>query len=64
MVKSLALDKFVLNDFVEDERGLIGMQVFSIDSKALKEDSDATSTYFTEEFIAMILKYGQNLAEA
>ena len=50
-------EKFVLNDFAQDERGLIAYQSFALDNK---ED---TLVYYTEEMIAMILKYGQRLAE-
>ena len=50
-------DKFVLNDFVEDERGLVAFQTFSIESK------DEQSIYYTEEILAMILKYGRQLSE-
>ena len=62
-VQKLALDKFVLNDFVEDERGLIAVQTFSIDKKALKDDEDATTEYFNEELVAMVLAYGKSLSE-
>ena len=59
----LALDKFVLNDFVQDERGLIAAQTFSIDKKELKDNEDATTDYFSEELVAMILAYGKGLSE-
>lgn len=62
-VQSLKLDKFVLNDFVEDERGLLAVQTFSIDKKELKEDADAKTTYLSEELAAQILAYGRELAE-
>ena len=62
-VQKLALDQFILNDFVEDERGLIAVQTFSIDKKELKNDEDAMTTYFTEELVAMILGYGKGLSE-
>ena len=52
-----------MNDFVEDERGLMAVQTFSIDKKELKEDEDAKTTYFTEELAAMVLAYGRELAE-
>jgi len=50
-----------MNDFVEDERGLLGYQIFSLDKK--KKDAGEKETYFTEEIIAQIMKYGRNLAE-
>ena len=57
------MEKFVLNDMVRDERGLIAFQTFSIDEKALAQDENATTTYFTEEFVSMILAYGKSLAD-
>jgi molecular chaperone DnaK (HSP70) len=54
---NLRADRFVLNDFVEDERGLVAMQTFSI------EKSDEQTIYYTEEVVAMILKYGRTLSE-
>ena len=62
-VEKLALEKFVLYDFVEDDRGLIAVQTFSIDKKELKDDEDAKTTYFTEELVGMILSYGKGLSE-
>ena len=62
-IDNFKLNKFILNDFVEDERGFIAFQTFSIDKKELKEDEDAKTTYFTEELVAMILAYGRDLAE-
>ena len=56
-------DKFVMNDFVEDDRGLIAAQTFSINKKELKEDEDAMTTYFSEELVANILAYGKSLSE-
>lgn len=61
--QSLKLDKFILNEFVEDERGLIAVQTFSLDKKELKENENAKTTYMTEELAAMILAYGRELAE-
>ena len=63
VAKSLKLDKFIMNDFVEDERGLFAVQTFSIDKKEIKEDADAMTTYMSEELAAMILAYGRELAE-
>ena len=63
-MSSLKLDKFILNDFAEDDRGLIAFQTFSVDKKALKDDKDAKTTYFSEELVSMVLAYGKGLAEA
>ena len=57
-LKTLALDRFVLNEFVEDDRGCIAYQTFSLDSK------EETTVYYAEELVAMILNYGRKLAEA
>ena len=62
-VEALGLEKFILNDFVEDERGLVAVQTFTIDKKELKEDEDAMTTYMSEELAAMILAYGRELSE-
>ena len=56
-INKLALESFVLNDFVQDERGLFAFQTFSIENK------DETTVYFAEEIVAMILKYGRTLSE-
>jgi hypoxia up-regulated 1 len=56
-IDKLALEDFVLNDFVEDERGYFAFQTFSIENK------DETTMYFAEEIVAMILKYGRTLSE-
>lgn len=50
--------QFILNDFVKDERGILAFQSFSLDPK-----KDEPLEYFTEEMVAMILKYGRDLAE-
>ena len=63
LAEKLKLERFIMNDFVEDERGLMAVQTFSIDKKELKEDEDAKTTYFTEELAAMVLAYGRELAE-
>ena len=62
-VSDLALEKFVLTDFVSDDRGLIATQCFSIDKHELKEDENAKATYFTEELVSMVLQYGRKLSE-
>jgi primosomal protein N'' len=48
---------------VEDERGLLAVQTFSIDKKELKDDENAKTTYLSEELAAQILAYGRELAE-
>jgi len=53
--------KFVMNDFVADERGLVGYEVFSLEKK--DKDEGIKEHYFVEEIIAMIMKYGRTLAE-
>jgi len=56
-LKQIRGDKFILNDFVKDERGLVAFQTFSLDSK------DEQTIYYSEEVFAMILKYGRTLSE-
>ena len=63
-IERMQSERFILNDFAEDERGLVAFQTFSVDKKELKEDSDAKVTYFSEELVAQILAYGKGLAEA
>ena len=46
-----------MNDFVQDERGLVAWQTFSLD------DKEESTIHYTEEIVAMILKYGRTLAE-
>ena len=62
-IENLKLEKFIMNDFVQDERGLVAFQTFSIDEKELKENEDAQTVYYTEELAAIILAYGRSLAE-
>ena len=50
-------EQFVLTDLVEDERGLVAYQSFSL------KDSEETTVYYTEEVVAQILKYGRKLSE-
>ncbi len=63
-VDSLTSDKFVMNEFVTDERGLIAYQTFAI--KEGDDDTNTTSdkqTFYTEDIVAQILGYGRYLAE-
>lgn len=60
-LEKLKKTKFVMNDFAKDERGLVGYQMFSLDKK--KREEGEMDTYFTEEIVAMILKYGKTLSE-
>ena len=61
-LEHLRLNEFVLNDFAEDERGLVAWQSFSIDKKK-GDDEDKTVIYYTEELLAMIFKFGRDLSE-
>jgi molecular chaperone DnaK (HSP70) len=49
--------QYVMNDFVADDRGYVAWQTFSIENK------EETVTLYTEEILAMIFKYGRELAE-
>ena len=48
-----------MNEMVEDDRGLIGWKV----KKNPKDAEEEPEIYYTEELIAMILKYGRKLSE-
>jgi molecular chaperone DnaK (HSP70) len=52
-----------MNEFVEDERGLIAFQTFSIKNEDDAEKGSAKTIYYTEEMVAQILAYGKFLAE-
>jgi hypoxia up-regulated 1 len=49
-----------LNEFVEDDRGLVG---FGVSRKVQGSDERVEEIYYTEELIAMILKAGRTFAE-
>lgn len=48
-----------MNEIVEDDRGLIGWKV----KKNPKDTKESPEIYYTEELVAMILKYGKRLSE-
>jgi heat shock protein 1/8 len=54
---ALASEKFVMTDFVSDERGYVAYQTFSVENK------DEKIIHYSEELVAMILSYGKMLAE-
>lgn len=63
-IDRLANEKFVMNEFVVDERGLVAWVSFTIkegddDTKGQSE----TTTYFTEDIVSQILGYGKYLAD-
>ena len=47
----LRLNEFVLNDFAEDDRGLVAWKSFSLDKKK-GDDDENTAVYYTEELLA------------
>ena len=51
--------KFIMNEIVEDDRGLIGWKVH-MNPKDTEEEPEIL---YTEELVAMILKYGKKLSE-
>lgn len=63
-VEQMREHSFVMNDFVEDDRGLMAYQMFTI-----KEGDDDTNSsgektiYYTEDIVAQVLGYGKFLAE-
>ncbi len=46
-----------MNEFIEDERGLVAFQTLSLNGK------DERTIYYTEEILGMLLKYGRTLSE-
>jgi hypoxia up-regulated 1 len=63
-MERVRLEEFVLNDFVADDRGLVAMQSFAIgDKKSTDDEPVESTTFYTEELVATLLKYGRNLAE-
>lgn len=63
-LERMRLEEFVLNDFAADERGLVAMQSFAIgDQKSADDEPAESTTFYTEELVATLLKYGRNLAE-
>ncbi len=57
-MKHLKDDYYVVNEFAVDERGLLGWKV------SLKNDTDASGPrveeiLYSEELVAVILKYGK-----
>lgn len=47
----------MLNEFANDERGLVAFQSFSL------KDADEKTIYYTEEIVGQILKYGRTLSQ-
>ena len=60
-LEHLRKTKFIMNDHIRDERGLVGYEVFSLVKS--EKDEGKKEHYFVEEIIAMIMKYGRTLAE-
>ena len=58
-VENQRKQRFLLNEIVEDDRGLIGWKV----KKNPKDSEEEPDIFYTEELIAMILKYGKKLSE-
>jgi hypothetical protein len=52
-------EKFVMNEFVEDDRGLLGWKITRKASGGAKTEE----IFYTEELVATILKYGKQLSE-
>jgi hypothetical protein len=51
-----------MNDHVEDERGFVAYEMFTLDKKLIK-DGQETEIHYTEEILGHILKYGRTLSE-
>jgi hypothetical protein len=59
LVEDLRKNHFVTNEIEPDERGLIGWKVH----KKNKDGEKQEEILYTEELIAMLLKYGKMLSE-
>ena len=58
------LENFVMNEFVEDDRGLLAYQTFTIKDVDDESEKESSKTiYYTEEMVAQIIGYGKFLAE-
>ena len=51
--------KYIMNEIVEDDRGLIGWKI----KKNPNDAEEEPEIFYTEELVAMILKYGKKLSE-
>ncbi len=52
-------NNLVFNEFASDERGLVGWKIV----KKSKEGDPVEEIFYTEELIAILLKFGRQLAE-
>lgn len=52
-------NNFIFNEFASDERGLVGWKI----SKKQKEGEPIEEIFYTEEIIAILLKFGRQLSE-
>lgn len=59
LIEQLKKERFVTNEIEPDERGLVGWKVH----KKQKDGEKNEEILYTEELIAMLLKYGKMLSE-
>lgn len=58
-IQKMKSQRFLVNEFVEDDRGLIGWKMIRKYENGTKEDQ----IVYTEELVAQLLKYGRKLSE-
>lgn len=52
-------ERFIVNELIKDDRGLVGWKLFRKNDEGDKEEV----IMYTEELIAQLLKYGRKLSE-
>ena len=55
LVDRLKKERFVMNEIIADDRGLIGWKI----ERKLSNGTKTEETWFTEELIGQLLKYGR-----
>jgi hypoxia up-regulated 1 len=58
-ITKMQKERFIVNEFTQDDRGLIGWKVMKKD----EEGNSEAEIYYTEELVAQLLKYGRKLSE-
>lgn len=58
-LEAMKTQNYLTNEIVEDDRGYVAWKVIKKNAK----DEDADEILYTEELVAMILRYGKYLSE-
>jgi hypothetical protein len=59
LVEKFKRERFFINDFVSDERGLISWKI----QKSFPNGTTVDEILFTEEIVGMLFKHGRQLSE-